>query len=160
MKLHAWAARWNIPHAAIVELQGMYGLNGTPGDDGAAVKGKSEAYAQSQVVLEAARKGVRIWRNNVGVLEDKTGRPVRYGLANQSKEINAVLKSGDLIGIRPVVITPALVGHTIGQFVSREIKEPGWHYTETEREAAQLRWAELINSLGGDACFATGEGTL
>lgn len=156
MKLHAWAARWRIPLDAIQELQNLYGLDGTANDRA----GKSEAFAQSQVVLEGARKGVRLWRNNVGVLEDKTGRPVRYGLANQSKEINAVLKSGDLIGIRPVLITPSHVGHTFGQFVSREIKEPGWHYAETEREVAQLRWAELINSLGGDACFATGEGTL
>jgi len=158
MKLHTWAARWQIPIGAIAELQQIYGLDGTPGNESHA--GKSEAYAQSQVVLEGARKGVRLFRNNVGVLEDKTGRPVRYGLANQSKEVNAVIKSGDLIGIRPVLITVDLVGATLGQFVSREIKAPGWRYAETEREVAQLRWAEMICALGGDAAFATGEGTL
>lgn len=159
MKLYAWAARWGIPLAAIQELQAVYGLDGTPGDEPYRGK-KSESFAQSQVVLEGARKGVRLWRNNVGVLEDKTGRPVRYGLANQSKEQNAVIKSGDLIGIRPVLIVPEMVGVTIGQFVSREIKEPGWRYAETEREAAQLRWAEMVCALGGDAAFATGEGSL
>lgn len=159
MKLYAWAARWGIPPQAIAELCDVYGLDGTPGDASFAGK-KSEAFAQSQIVLEGARKGVRLWRNNVGVLEDRTGRPVRYGLANQSKQENEVIKSGDLIGIRPVAITPAHVGQVIGQFVSREAKEPGWKYSETPRELAQLRWAEMINSLGGDACFATGEGTL
>lgn len=159
MKLYAWAARWSIPMAAIAELQVIYGTDGTPGDDEFAGK-KSEAFALSQVVLEGARKGVRLFRNNVGVLEDRNGRPVRYGLANQSKEVNETIKSGDLIGIRPVLITQALVGATIGQFVSREIKEPGWHYAETEREIAQLRWAEMICALGGDAAFATGPGSL
>jgi hypothetical protein len=27
-------------------------------------------------------------------------------------------------------------------------------------EQAQVRWAEMINALGGDAAFATGEGTI
>lgn len=156
MKLHTWAARWHIPLAAIVELQNIYGMNGTADDR----VGKSEAYAQSVVVLEGARKGVRLWRNNVGVLKDDTGRPVRYGLANRNSDENEIIKSGDLIGIRPMLITPDLVGATIGQFVSREIKEPGWRYAETEREVAQLRWAEMISALGGDAGFATGEGSL
>jgi len=156
VKLHTWAARWHIPLAAIVELQNIYGMNGTADDR----VGKSEAYAQSVVVLEGARKGVRLWRNNVGVLKDDTGRPVRYGLANRNSDENEIIKSGDLIGIRPMLITPDLVGATIGQFVSREIKEPGWRYAETEREVAQLRWAEMISALGGDAGFATGEGSL
>jgi len=156
MKLHSWAARWGIPLAAIAELQEVYGLNGTTGD----TVGKSEAYAQSRIVLEAAHKGVRLWRNNVGVLEDRNGRPVRYGLMNESSAMNAVLKSPDLVGIRPVRIEQQHVGLVIGQFCAREAKEPGWHYSETEHELAQLRALELINAMGGDACFATGEGTI
>lgn len=156
MQLYQWAARWGVPLAALQELQGQLGLNGTPGD----VRGKSEAYAQSQVVLEAAQKSIRLWRNNVGALQDETGRVIRFGLANDSKVINETIKSGDLIGIRPVVVTPQMVGYTFGQFVSREIKEPGWRYTGRGREVAQLQWATLVCSLGGDAAFATGPGTL
>lgn len=121
---------------------------------------KSEAAVQVAVRLEAARKGVALWRNNVGVLLDRRGVPVRYGLANDSSAVNANFKSADLIGIRPVLITPAHLGLTIGQFVSREVKAEGWRYTGDEREVAQLRWAELVLSLGGDAAFCTGEGTL
>ena len=101
-----------------------------------------------------------MWRNNVGALKDKTGRVVRFGLANDTKALNHVIKSGDLIGIRKVLITPAHVGSCIGQFVSRECKHSGWSYTGDEHEQAQLRWIELINALGGDARFATARGTL
>ncbi|NBW08572.1 MAG: hypothetical protein EBR82_11155 [Caulobacteraceae bacterium] len=120
----------------------------------------SEAYAQSQVRLEAPTKGVTLWRNNVGVLTDVSGRPVRFGLANESRQINEALKSSDLIGWRPVLITPAHVGHTIAQFVSRECKAPGWKYAGTDRERAQKAWLDLVAAAGGDSAFATGPGTL
>lgn len=155
--LREWANTWGIPMAAVVDLEQRIGLFGTPGivDDG-----HSEAYAQSIVRLEASRKGVLLFRNNVGALKDERGVPVRYGLANESKQQNETLKSADLIGVRPVLIGPEHIGRTIGQIVSREIKPPGWIFTGTGREPAQLNWANLINLKGGDACFATGEGTL
>jgi hypothetical protein len=157
--LHAWAARWQIPLAAISELQMMYGLNGTANVD-ADLAGKTEAFVQSQIVLEAAQKGIRLYRNNVGALADDTGRVVRYGLANDSKSVNEKIKSGDLIGIRPVTITPAHVGYVIGQFISREAKRPGWKYSGQGREPAQLAWAEHVCALGGDGAFCTGPGSL
>jgi hypothetical protein len=110
---------------------------------------------------EAARKGMRLWRNNCGAFEDKTGRWVRYGLANDSKVLSAHIKSGDLIGIRPVLILPEHVGSVIGQFISRECKPPEWRRSPTDaREAAQERWNVLVRGLGGDAKFVTEEGTL
>lgn len=120
----------------------------------------SESAIQSLLRLEASQKGCRLWRNNVGALYTKEGNFIRYGLANESSAINKVIKSADLIGIRPIKITPDMIGKTIGQFLSREIKKPNWKYTGNSREQAQLAWINLINSLGGDACFATGEGTI
>lgn len=120
--------------------------------------------AESEVVaalkLEASRLGLRLWRNNVGAATDANGNHFRYGLANESAAMSKAIKSADLIGIRPVLIMPHHVGHIIGQFVSREAKAPGWLYTGTPREVAQLAWRDLVIGLGGDACFATGEGTL
>lgn len=158
--LHEWARRWNVPLEMFRDLQMTLGTYTVPLPAEAPEAGKSEAWAQSAVRLEASEKGVKLFRNNVGVLEDKTGRPVRYGLGNDSSKMNEVIKSADLIGIRPVVILPHHVGHTFGQFVSREIKAPNWQYTGGGREPAQLAWANLINANGGDAAFATGPGSL
>lgn len=119
-----------------------------------------EAHAQSLIRLEAPACGVTLWRNNVGALTDASGRVVRFGLANDSAQLNAVLKSSDLIGWRSVVITPDMVGRTIAQVVARECKAPGWTYRGTPRETAQKAWLDLIAAAGGDACFATGPGTL
>lgn len=120
----------------------------------------SESGISSDIRLEASQLGYRLWRNNVGAAHTSTGQFIRFGLANDSTQLNRVIKSADLIGIRPILITPAHVGMTIGQFISREVKKPSWKYTGTERERAQLAWAELVNSLGGDACFTIGRGTL
>ena len=97
-----------------------------------------------------------LWRNNVGATQDSNGNFFRYGLANDSAAINKKLKSADCIGIKPVLISPAMVGHTVGQFVSHEYKRVGWKFTGTEREKAQQAWADLINAMGGDAKIISG----
>jgi hypothetical protein len=149
--LHAWAARHNISTPAIHELTGL--LLTMP-DTPTGLSG--EAAAQQQVRLEASKAGARLFRNNVGAAKTDTGSFIRFGLANDSAALNSKVKSADLIGIRPVMVTREHLGKTIGQFVSREIKRPGWKYTGTEREGAQLRWIMIINTLGGDAAFTTG----
>jgi hypothetical protein len=161
--LHEWFNRHAgrpLDLAAFRDLQTTLGTYTPPLPAEAPGAGKSEAWAQSMVRMEASQKGIKLFRNNVGALKDERGRLVRYGLGNDSPQMNDVIKSGDLIGIRPLLIQPCHVGHTVGQFVSREIKEPGWQFTGQGREAAQLAWANLINSCGGDAGFATGPGTL
>ena len=157
MLISDWAQRWNIPPEAITDLQNTLTRQI---EDPKAQPGESEAAVQTRVRLEASSKRMRLWRNNVGAGIMQDGSFVRFGLANDSKQMNEHIKSHDLIGIRPVLIEPHHVGKIIGQFMSREIKPYGWVYTGTKREEAQLRWAILIASLGGDACFATGEGTI
>jgi hypothetical protein len=157
MLINEWANRWGIPPEAIKDLQNTL-VSQTP--DPKTQDGESEAAIQTRIRLEASRKGARLFRNNVGATYTEDGSFLRYGLANDSKQMNDHIKSHDLIGIRPVLIEPHHVGKIIGQFVSREVKAAGWKYRGTEREEAQLRWAILIASMGGDACFANGEGTL
>ena len=118
---------------------------------------RNEATIQALERLAAAQRGDILFRNNVGVLLDRRGVPVRFGLANDSAAVNDHTKSADLIGIRRVLITPEMVGRTIGQFLSREVKAEGWRFTGTPREIAQLRWIELVTSYGGDAAFSTGD---
>jgi hypothetical protein len=153
--LDEWFERWGVSQAARAELTVALTPSTFPtGTDG------SESTVSSLVALEAARKGVMLMRNNVGVLTDTRGVPVRFGLMNDSKALNTVIKSADRVGIRSVRIEARHVGGVIGQFVSREIKREGWHYTGTPHERAQMAWALKVCAMGGDACFASGEGTL
>jgi hypothetical protein len=154
--MREWAARWGVSAMALADLRDRL----TGEYDRVPREASSEAAVQNVVRMEASRKGIKLFRNNVGAMQDETGRVVRYGLANDSAAMNKVIKSADLVGIRPVLIEPGHVGTLIGQFVSREIKAAGWRYTGTPREVAQLAWAQLITANGGNAGFATGEGTL
>lgn len=157
--LQAWAARWGVSNAALLDLTATtLPVDGGPGR---VVPGASEAAVQSQARVVASRMGWRVWRNNVGVYNDpETGAYVRFGLANDSAAVNRACKSADLIGVRPVVIRDEHVGHTIGQFVSIECKAAGWRWSGTEREVAQAAWARLVQSLGGHAVFCNDAGAL
>lgn len=104
------------------------------------------------VRFEASQKGWRLWRNNVGAGYLNDGRFVRFGLCNESAAMNRQLKSADLIGIRPRVITSADIGGTIGQFVAIECKG-----ATTRIEPAQRRFLDLVESLGGLAFVSRGE---
>ena len=84
--------------------------------------------------------GVRVWRNNTGALRDSNGQLVRFGLPG----------SGDIIGLRSIVITPEMVGQTIGQFLAVETKRPGGKQTEQ-----QEKFESMVVSLGGVYVLAT-----
>ncbi len=155
--LVSWAHRNHISKQAIEELLHMFNI---PANDVEPSVGQSEQAVKAAVRLEGASKGLRLWVNNVGAFKDERGVQVRYGLANDSKQVNSILKSSDLIGIRPVIIKPHMMGNVIGQFVARECKEPGWKFKGTEREQAQLNFLQLITSFGGDGKFCNGTGTL
>jgi len=143
MNLYHWAMRWGIDPAAIAELRRALCEEHTIVSVDMT---KSESATSKMVRLSHARAGGMLWRNNVGALLDDRGVPVRYGLANESKQMNKQIKSSDLIGISPE-----------GQFVAREVKKPGWQYTGNDHEKAQLKFLELVTMMGGDAAFTTGE---
>jgi len=158
VNLDAWAAQWNVPAVALVQLRALMGVDGRGavvevGEEG------SESRQQSLVRIDAAQNGVWLTRNNVGALLDDRGVPVRYGLCNESKAQNQKVKSADLIGIRSIIIGPHHVGQMIGQFVSREVKHEGWTYRGDKHEQAQLAWCNFVLSKGGDAAFVTGPGS-
>jgi len=157
MTLYDWAYKWGVPLQAIHDLEQAIGSRP---DMQVASEATSEGGVVSRLRLEAARVGAILWRNNVGAARDERGNYFRYGLCNDTAAVNKVFKSSDLIGIKPIAITPDLVGCRIGQFIARETKRGDWKFSGTARERAQLRFIELVLSLGGDASFATGEGTL
>lgn len=150
--LHQWAKDWGIPPDAVNDLIRRM-TTATTRDSSTA---STEAGASQRVRLQYAEAGHVMWRNNVGVFMNEQGVPVRCGIANESKQMNKKIKSSDLIGIQQVLITHEMVGGIMGQFVAREVKEPGWRYMATDREQAQLAFIELVLSKGGDAAFTTG----
>lgn len=154
--LQEWAALWGVPQEALDDLADRSVVACSP-DNLATMRSSAESYVQSMVRLAGPVAGYVLWRNNVGALMDKTGRPVRYGLANDSKQLNETIKSADLIGWQSVTITADMVGQRIARFVSIECKEVGWGYNPNdEHEKAQKRWADMVTAAGGVACFSTG----
>lgn len=157
MLLDEWAVAWGVSPAALFDLRQRMGIAGAGAMPAVVPDGKpgSEVRQQSLLRIHAAENGVWLTRNNVGALIDERGVPVRYGLANESKEQNKHIKSADLIGIRPILIGPQHLGKVIGQFVSVECKHETWKYKGDAHEVAQLNWSNFVNSKGGFACFAS-----
>ncbi len=156
LSLADWASRWGIPDAAIRELAGVPSLEliAPPG-------GTSEAHVQVAVRLEAARAGWHVWRNNRGAFKDETGRLIRYGLANDSKQLGDKLKSADLVGWKTHMVTSDDVGKKFAVPVSRECKPVGWRFNPKDpREVAQMRWHLMVLAAGGDSAFVTGTGSI
>ena len=107
-----------------------------------------------RILIEATEWGARLFRNDtgqayVGRLVEKydssDGRVVtlagakriRYGLAKGSS---------DLIGWRPVHVTPDMVGRTLGLIVVVEAK------TKNDRLSREQRnWLEQVSEAGGEA---------
>lgn len=112
---------------------------------------------QSLVSLEASRMGLLPMRNNVGACTDKTGRLIRYGLMNDSKQLNEQFKSSDLIAVTPVRIEPWMVGRTVGVFTALECKRTDWRFSMNDpHTAAQWRFHDLVRRNAGFAGFVQG----
>lgn len=90
---------------------------------------RSEANILNDCMIALSKSGARVWRNNVGVLKDKTGRPVKFGLCKGSS---------DIIGICPD-----------GKFLAVECKTEKGRATDN-----QLRFIEMVRQIGGRAGIA------
>lgn len=128
---------------------------------------KNESEVEQLIKIDGVQFGCFLMRNNSGALKDLTGRPVRYGLGNDSKARNEKIKSSDEIGFTRVLITPEMVGKTIAVVTAIEIKAPGWKPKikidgesfevsyKDPRERAQYAFIKWIKANGGFAGFAS-----
>lgn len=155
MNLYTWGMRWRVPNAAMQELTELFGISSNLNPNNI-----SEAAIQQQIRLRASQQGARLWRNNVGVMFNDVGVPVRFGLCNESAAMNKQMKSSDLIGITPIVITSQYVGQTLGVFTAYEVKRGDWSYKGNKREIAQLNFIQLVSTMGGIARFINNAGDL
>lgn len=113
----------------------------------------TETDVSALIRIEGAKRGLVLMRNNSGAFKDAGGRWVRFGLGNDSKRVNELFKSSDLIGLMSGLYWgfPAI----FGILCAIESKVPGWSYQGTPRELAQLAFINLVRRHGGLACFAT-----
>ena len=168
--LMQWARRWQVNPQCLAELMVTMGAGPDPTRaDEVTAPLTSETAVQQRVQLMAAQRGARLWRNNNGACEDKTGRQIRYGLGNISANVNRVFKSSDLIGPTPLIINPMHVGQTVAVFTAAECKAPGWTYQGDKpcsckpgsaqckpcHERAQLAFLTMINGMGGIGKFVS-----
>jgi len=116
---------------------------------------KSESSVAQRVRLDCSEQfRTVLFRNNVGAYQDRNGQWIRYGVANETKEMNKNIKSSDYIGITPVVITPKMVGRTVAVFTAIETKKEGYKPSgkaQIEHHAAQQRFCDLVLRNGGIA---------
>ena len=118
---------------------------------------KDESEVQQEIQIQGMHHGCNLMRNNSGCLNDATGRLVRFGLGNISKQHNERMKSADLVGITKITITADMVGQTIGVFTAIECKKEGWKEEKKfdKREQAQLNFINWVINNGGYAGFAS-----
>lgn len=111
-----------------------------------------------EILVDASDNGSRLFRQNVGLGWAGTARKITKRetvtvnpgdvVIRKARPLRAGLTtgSGDVIGITPVVITPDMVGQTIGVFTSVEVKDGS---TRTTKD--QDRWRLMVQAMGGIA---------
>lgn len=154
--IRMWGSRHGVSHAALAELESLLGVAGRAvmTDPDCAGEPGSESRQQSLIRLEAAKRDIMLWRNNVGGAMLENGSFIRFGLANDSDKMNAKIKSSDLIGIERVIVTPEMVGTPVGIFTALECKRLDWKFRPTDlHSAAQLTFINTVNAYGGRAKF-------
>ena len=100
----------------------------------------TEQQIQQQIRLACSTGPARLWRNNVGRLQDQHGRMVTFGLCPGSS---------DLIGYRTVTVTPEMVGQELAVFTAVEVKSATGRATKE-----QTAFIEHVRQAGGRAGIA------
>jgi len=100
----------------------------------------SENKIMRECQIEVSNLGARVFRNNVGLLTLADGRKIRVGLC---------VGSSDLIGWKPITITPDMIGKQVAVFLAIEVK--GQRGRVSREQAA---FVEKIKNDGGLALIA------
>ena len=92
-----------------------------------------ESALYAPIILAVCKTGARLFRNHVGVAEQR-GQHVRHGLPKGSSD---------------------LIGWTAdGRFLAIEVKRPGWRPTPAWRKSPQAAFLAAVTRAGGVAFVA------
>lgn len=130
-------------------------------------KKTSEANIQRLIMLNAAKRGYTLWRNNVGkawqgrrveatgatvILASGAKITVRSGillLDARPVDFGLCKGSSDLVGLKRVTITPDMVGKEIAQFAAVEVKSATGRPTPEQKN-----FCAHVNGAGGVSVIA------
>lgn len=119
-------------------------------------KAENKLFNQTRLRMQNQHNRSLLYRNNSGALPDKTGQLVRFGLGNDSQQLNKVWKSPDSVGGTRITITPEMVGRTFLVLTGFEDKRPGWKLLPSDaRGHAQHACIMDWRNAGGIAGFIT-----
>ena len=102
---------------------------------------KKESALLSAIMIIASKMGHRLFRNNIGLYQDRVGNWVRYGVANPG--------GSDLIGWTSLVITQEMVGKKVAVFTAVEGKTGKLKATKE-----QLAFLQAVRDAGGFGILA------
>lgn len=97
---------------------------------------RDESHLIADILLACGIGDTRLFRNNVGVLQDRNGQHIRYGVCNPG--------GSDLIGWTKVTVTPEMVGQTLAVFTAVETKTATGRVTPE-----QERFLQAVAGSGG-----------
>ena len=78
-----------------------------------------------RIMLACSTGSVRLWRNNCGALQDKTGRWVNFGIASPG--------GSDLIGFKTITVGPEHLGKRLAGFAAIECKSKSGRIREKQQ---------------------------
>lgn len=112
-----------------------------------------ETAVSKKVQIVAGKIGSILLRNNRGKFRTLDGkRIVAAGLEAPG--------SSDLVGVTPVLVTPEMVGCTLGVATFAEVKRRDWTKPSAEHEKDQENFIIQMEKLGAFAFFINDEAVL
>ena len=100
-----------------------------------------ESAILKRILFACSRGCVRLWRNNIGQLQDREQNWIRYGIANPG--------GSDLIGFKTITVTEEMVGTKLAVFVAIEVKSASGTVTKHQQD-----FVDNVKSRGGIAGIA------
>lgn len=106
----------------------------------------SESPQLRKLLLALSGAGARVFRNNVGMLQDSRGQYIKYGVCNPG--------GSDVVGWQSVVVTADMVGSRVAVFTAIEAK------VDAAVEEEQRNFLRAVSDAGGIALVVRNEGAI
>lgn len=104
---------------------------------------KDEKYVEKQILIGLSAEGCRVFKNFNGNVFTRDGTQFKVGFGDGTS---------DIIGITPKLITPDMVGKTVGVFTAIEVKkEKDGAYGATPEQLAFINTIKRKGGLAGVA---------